>query len=147
MYYIIHYFLAYFNADQNCPFLLLFILTPLLICSLRSVPEIKYKIYHRICHKTLSKTNLYVYWKKLNIYLRHMEFYSQYFFRCIFIKERQFWTLVTQKVVQIWTPFLINLKCYYSADICFISKQTYLGTLRLKIGVGYKCQLSLIQAN
>ena len=48
---------------------------------------------------------------------------------------------------QIWTPFLINLKCYYSADISFISKQTYLGTLRLKIGVGYKCQLSLIQEN
>ena len=33
---------------------------------------------------------------------------------------------------QIWTPFLINLKGYYSADICFITKQTYLGTLRLK---------------
>ena len=132
MYYRIYYFLVYFSAVQNCPFLLLFKFAPRLICSLCSVFEIKYKIYHWIHHKKLSKINLYVYWEKINIYLRHMEFYSQYCIRCIFIKEGQFWTLVRRKVGQIWTPFLINLKLYYSADICFISKQTYLGTLQSK---------------
>ena len=87
LYYIIYYFLAYFSAVQNCPFLMLFKFAPLLICSLRSVSEIKYKIYDWIRHKKLSKINLYIYREKINLYLRHMEFYSQYLFRWIFIKE------------------------------------------------------------
>ena len=61
LYYIIDYFLAYFSAVLNCPFFMLFKFAPLLICSLRSVSEIKYKICHWIRHKKLSKINLYVY--------------------------------------------------------------------------------------
>ena len=49
LYYIIYYFLAYFSAVQNCPFLMLFKFAPLLISSLCSVSEeIKTKIYHWI---------------------------------------------------------------------------------------------------
>ena len=44
LYYIIDYFLAYFSAVLNCPFFMLFKFAPLLICSLSSVYEIKYKI-------------------------------------------------------------------------------------------------------
>ena len=61
LYYITYYFLAYFSAVQNCPFLMLFEFAPLLISSLCSVFEIKYKIYHWIRHGKLSKINLYDY--------------------------------------------------------------------------------------
>ena len=56
LYYIIYYFLAYFSAVLNCPFFMLFKFAPLLICSLHSVSEIKYKIYHWIRSKNSVKS-------------------------------------------------------------------------------------------